>query len=65
MNVQTLTPEDQIANVERALEELWAGKRHSGRANAIRAAEAQLDELRTRHERGELRPIVDDDAVPF
>lgn len=59
-----ISPEQQLANLCSALDELRRSRRHRGRTSAIRAAERQVAEAEARHVRGELAPLVDDGA-PF
>jgi len=63
VNVDILTPEDQIRNVMASIRRLLNGPSHPGRMHAIKAASHQLDEMLTAYFRGELQPI--ERELPF
>ena len=55
---QMISPEQQIAGVEQALERLQSSKSFRGQQDLIRDAEEQLTTLLRWSTRGELKPII-------
>lgn len=66
-NWTKVSPEDQIDNVLKALENLASPHLvyRNGRMDAIRSSIGQLRDLWTRYKAGELEPIIDDPEIPF
>jgi hypothetical protein len=63
MTIQTITPRQQIRNVQACLERARGSRPYRGRAWVIRSSRAQLAEMWVQYRRGELRPKTD--KLPF
>jgi len=64
--VQTVcSPEEQIASVWRALEELQSSDPFRGQDELVADVRRCLEILEAAHARGEVAPLVCDDATPW